>query len=159
MKAGHRVGGSIGITAAARIALGVARDHDDPEIRWISPIKSNLGNDRWAISYKIIEADNGGTRIDWLEHRNGLNADDLFADSANEDGPNKDLDDRLRERMEAEPTGVPFSSLMAAAKDLGGYKDRAVRASLKRLRAQKTRHSFQGSVVWLLPKVMPKSSK
>jgi RecA/RadA recombinase len=59
-------GGSIGFTAAARSALLVANDPDDPlgEKRVVAWAKGNLARRQNSLGFRIVE-EGGGTRIEW----------------------------------------------------------------------------------------------
>ena len=63
----HRGGGSIGVIAAVRSGLMVARDPDDPEDRRriLARIKSNLSRPALALAYHLDVAANGAPFIVW----------------------------------------------------------------------------------------------
>jgi len=63
-----RGGGSIGIIAAARAGLIVARDPDDPDVRVLAVTKNNLGrDDAPALTYRVDSDDHYDVgRITWL---------------------------------------------------------------------------------------------
>lgn len=73
----YRGGGSIGIVGAARSAMAVALHPDDEDQRVLVPQKGNLSKKAPAISYAIVEAENGYPRIEWGESFN-LNAQDVL---------------------------------------------------------------------------------
>ena len=62
----YRGGGSIGIIAAARAGLLVARDPDDPERRILAATKSNLGPPPPALAFQVEANHDGTARIAWL---------------------------------------------------------------------------------------------
>jgi hypothetical protein len=70
----NRIGGSGGIVAAARSALMLTKDKDDPLRREVTQIKNNYGPDRDAFGFSLTQIDLGkdeegkpitGQRIDW----------------------------------------------------------------------------------------------
>ena len=63
----YRGGGSIGIIAAARSGLLIAKDPDDPEgeRRILASTKSNLGPKPAALAYRLV-ATGDTSRVDWL---------------------------------------------------------------------------------------------
>lgn len=64
----YRGGGSIGIVGAARSGLLVARDPDDPigELRVLACTKANYSRLAPSLGYRIVEAGDGRTRVDWI---------------------------------------------------------------------------------------------
>jgi AAA domain/NrS-1 polymerase HBD domain len=71
-----RGSGSIGITAAARTVLLAGRHPDEPMLRALAGVKSNLGPLPMTLTYRVIGAA-AGSRIEWAEDCD-LGADDLL---------------------------------------------------------------------------------
>jgi hypothetical protein len=63
----YRGGGSIGITAAARSVLLVAKDPEDEDRRVLAVQKSNLAKPVTSLAFSLEEADNGAGRVTWCE--------------------------------------------------------------------------------------------
>jgi len=62
----YRGGGSIGIAAAARSVLLVARDPDDEGRRILAVTKSNLSVEARSLSFQVEEDGHGRSRVRWL---------------------------------------------------------------------------------------------
>jgi hypothetical protein len=129
----YRGGGSIGIIAAARAGLLVARHPRIQNQRVLALTKSNLA--REAPSLEFILDDIGGVpRVRWLGRSELTAADLLRQDSANSDGhrtrerEKEFLEEMLagdkrmpaqQVRREAEDAGLSWRSIQRAAVDLG----------------------------------------
>lgn len=61
----YRVGGSIGVIAAARSALMVMKDEEDENLRIIATIKSNLSRPSQPLSYELKEVKPWVVKIMW----------------------------------------------------------------------------------------------
>lgn len=61
----YRGSGSIGIIAAARSALLVANDPQDPNMRVLCHVKNNLGPLMPSLRYEPVQAGNGNVVIEW----------------------------------------------------------------------------------------------
>ncbi|MDP9250164.1 MAG: AAA family ATPase [Chloroflexota bacterium] len=81
----YRGGGSIGIIGAARVALLVAQDPDDPERRILATVKNNLAPHPPSLAFRLVgDETHGAARIEWLgESEHGASA--LLAMPADED--------------------------------------------------------------------------
>lgn len=115
-KAGHnkailRGGGSVGIIGAARAASVLARDPTDPNVVVLASTKNNVGRAPPAVRLRVVTADNGAGRIEYIDECN------LDADSLLEPAPSTSSVDRakefLHERLAAGP--VPTEELKADA--------------------------------------------
>ena len=64
-----RVIGSIGTVAAARAGYAVIKNDQKPEIRYLVPLKNNIGDDRMGFSFqiegRILEGDIKTSRVRW----------------------------------------------------------------------------------------------
>jgi AAA domain len=81
----YRGGGSIGIIGAARVALLVAQDPDDPERRILATVKNNLAPHPPSLAFRLLgDERHGAARIEWLGESK-LGASALLAMPADED--------------------------------------------------------------------------
>ncbi len=151
-KAAYRVGGSVGIIASARIALGVAKDKEDSTLRLIAPIKANICKDTGALSYRLVDSDQPDhPRVEWVAEREGIDGESLLAQSSEDEG-GQSLDDAMENALQLSgDAGMPFAQLQAVAQDVGGYGEKATRGALRRLGAIAKRKGFQGATHWHLP--------
>jgi hypothetical protein len=74
----YRGGGSIAITGAARAAMVVGRDPDEPTRHVLAMNKSNLGPHPRSLAYRIEQAGPDVTRIEWEGETDLLPADILW---------------------------------------------------------------------------------
>lgn len=76
-----RIGGSIGLPAAARVVQVVIRDPDDPERRLLLPAKNNLGPDQTGLAYRIADGE-GTASLRWERDPVTSRLDDILARSS-----------------------------------------------------------------------------
>jgi hypothetical protein len=74
----YRGGGSIAITGAARAAMVVGRDPDDPDRHVLAMVKTNLGPRPRSLTYHIRQAGPDVTRIEWGDETDLLPDDILW---------------------------------------------------------------------------------
>lgn len=126
----YRGGGSIGIVAAARSALLVARDPEDEHMRVVAQVKNNLGPAAPSLRFEPVQDASGVVRVEWRGECE-YGADDLLArpkagackrDRAEEflvaalrDGP---VEQREVERRAAE-LGIAYRTVQRAKEVLG----------------------------------------
>ena len=80
-KAIYRGSGSIGIIGAARTGLLLGRHPDDPDLRVLSVLKTNIGQLGSSLGFRLVsEPDTGETRLVWTGPV-ALTADDLCVSS------------------------------------------------------------------------------
>ncbi len=152
-------GGSIGIAGAARSVLLVDRDPADPERRVLASVKCNLGPPPQSISYRIVGAENGSSRIEWLgwsEHT----AESLTEARANEQG---EMGERSKTEECAEcledwltPSGMERKEVLrlgAAA----GFSERTMDRARKLLGVlhKSTGYGSEKRSHWSLPSIPP----
>lgn len=119
--------GSIDITAISRSVLMIERDEENPQIRYIYPIKSSLALEGDPLEFQIINK-----KIKWLGRR-----------SAYKNIPCKDiLIDILRKGA------TPSSIVLDLAKN-GGYSERTINTEKKKLGIISFRKN--GKWFWKLP--------
>jgi hypothetical protein len=144
----YRGGGSIGITGAARSALIVGRDPQDPKRRVLASNKLNLGPTPKSRVYSLEPAGQVA-RIAWGEECD-LTAEDILGQPGQRSGEERaeDCADFLREALVSGPQ--PVKEIEALLKSLG-YGGKVVRAA-RRAVGVKTFH--KGGVgddgVWMM---------
>jgi putative DNA primase/helicase len=107
----HRVLGSIGFVAAARIVLAVAEDPDDPERRLLLPVKSNICAPAPTLAYRvsqtIVETEAGPCetlRLDWEDQPVlGMQVDEVFRGSKEDAAERVDAESFLRDYLDEGP--------------------------------------------------------
>ncbi|MDP9456059.1 MAG: AAA family ATPase [Actinomycetota bacterium] len=109
----YRGGGSIGIVGAARSAMAVALHPDDEDQRVLVPQKGNLSKKAPAITYIIVEAENGYPCIEWGEPVN-LDAKDVLNPSRTK-GKVDEAADWLKKYLADGP--IPADDVKAAAEE------------------------------------------
>jgi putative DNA primase/helicase len=62
----YRGGGSIGIVGAARAGFVAATDPDDETRRVLASTKQNLAPEPESLAYRLVGADNGVAKVEWL---------------------------------------------------------------------------------------------
>jgi hypothetical protein len=111
----YRGGGSIGITGAARAALVVGRDPDEPARHVLAMNKINLGPAPRSLAYRI-EPERGVARIGW-EGECDLTRDDILWHAVTKP-PQRDrgdrLEDALRKVLPPAPPGLDFEEVVLA---------------------------------------------
>jgi hypothetical protein len=101
----HRVLGSIGFVAAARIVLAVAEDPDDSTRRLLLPVKSNICAPAPTLAYRVVQTlvdtDDGEIcetlRIDWEDGAVNVQVDDVFRGAREDASERIDAEDFIRE--------------------------------------------------------------
>jgi hypothetical protein len=113
----YRGAGSIGITAAARIALLVARDPGDEQKRVLATLKNNLSKTAANLTFQIAENEHGVPYIQWLGE-NQLTTSTLLHPGTNLSFERqeilkalKDASSPLDTKEISEHTGLKYSSL------------------------------------------------
>ncbi len=86
----YRMMGSLAFAAAGRFVLIVVEDDEDPERRLMLPGKENLGPEKFGYAYRIVEASNGVSKLEWEAEPVAINADDAV--NAREKKPKRDPD-------------------------------------------------------------------
>jgi hypothetical protein len=130
MIAMHRISGSVGISAALRMALLLAQDPDKDTRRVLASLKSNLGAPAPSITFSLeTDGDSGVAHIDWgavSPH----SADSLLA-GGYRSGPNKG--DQAIDFLKATLAGGPIKAV-----DLEQERDTAgiARRTFDRARAE-----------------------
>jgi hypothetical protein len=153
----QRIGGSIGIAAAARSVLLLARDPSDPEgergrRRVLAQAKSNLGSRAESLAYELHEVLlEGGVPAAYVREL-GLSpyeASELLASGRPERGSKmREAIELLQELLTAGP--VPVTEVEEAAQERGISWETMKRA--KQVRAVESQKlAFRGGWLWHLP--------
>ena len=142
----YRGGGSIGIVGAARSGLLLANDPNDPQVRVLATVKSNLGKHAESLSFTIA-ASEGLPHIEWIgttEHT----AEQLLApQTAEEHGATQEAAEFLRQTLSEGP--LEAKGILKMAESLGISKSSLYRA--KRLIGESYKAGL-GSWYWGLKK-------
>lgn len=137
----YRGAGTIGIIGAARSALLVAADPDDPAQRVLAASKCNLAPLAQSLRWRLV--DHGGVaRVEWLGIADGVTADALASmpDPVSRDEGASDLDRAIRALREVLADGpVPTKQAMVAAAELAGCSPRTIERARQRLGVEAVR--------------------
>lgn len=145
----YRGGGSIGIIGAARSALLVARDPDNPDKRVLASVKSNVAKLAPSLSFDLSPYQ-GGLRIGWMGE-SSHDAESLLA--APMDGEDRSA---VQEAIEVLRTilgegPLPAKTVMQEAKK-AGIKDRTLLRAKGKLGIKSLQsHGFGSTWKWFLP--------
>lgn len=141
----HRVLGSIGFVAAARIVLAVAEDPDNASRRLLLPVKANICPLAPTLAYRVspvvVDSEDGPCETLSLEWEKdavaGLHVDDVFRGAREDAGERMDAETFLREYLgdgpkdakemlaAAESNGISRSTLFRVKSKLGVKATRA----------------------------------
>lgn len=147
----HFSGGSLGFVNASRSALMVSRDPDDETRTVLASAKCNLVPEakRPSLAYRIIGADNGMGRVDWLGGSHHT-AEALLAQSADgeERGQVAEACRVMREMLAAGP--VSAKEAHNRVQQEAGVSARTVDTAKARLGVQSRKDGFAGWM-WVLP--------
>lgn len=151
----YRGGGSIGIVAAVRSALLVARDPDDAtgERRILAPMKCNLTVPPPALAYRIVASLSGAPVVRWEGPTNHSAARLLAvgeADTPDERSALDDAVDVLRRILADGPVPAEAAKQQARA---AGVADRTVFRAKARLGVQSRKAGMDAGWTWELPKI------
>lgn len=151
----YRGGGSIGIVGIARMGLLLARPKDQPDIRVLASVKSNISKDVPSLGFRLESFPDSDVAVMKYIGEVNYSADDLLERDADSE---EELDDRSEAviwleqflasgprpatevQNEGKKVGLSFTSLKSAKKQLGGVS---------------TKGAFHGSWMWELPAKNP----
>lgn len=153
----YRAGGSIGIPAAVRSALLLARDPEDEDTdrgsgRVLAHVKCNVGPqaESLAASIETVRLDDESEAARFkVTGTSGISAADLLAAPATEQRTKRDdAADFLREELSDGPR--PTKELQGAARAAGiGW--RTIEDAKSDLKIEASKSSFAGGWIWTLP--------
>src|SRR5262249_54092690 len=148
-KAIYRGGGSIGIIGAARSAMVVGHDPEDPKRLVLAMNKINIAPKPRSLIYSLEEGDDVA-RIGWGEECE-LTADEELAQPAQQRASKavKEAEDFLTDMLTSGPATAKQIEAKAAAK---GIKDSTLQRAKKKLGVESFKAGFSGaSWSWRLP--------
>jgi KaiC/GvpD/RAD55 family RecA-like ATPase len=147
----YRAGGSIGFVAAARVVWMFGKDKDDPELRFMLLLKSNIGPDPGGLAFRIKDG-GSGLRVEWQAGSINIRLEDALRSS----GPAREsaLDDAkqwLRDELANGPR--PATEVKQAAKN-AAVSIATLRRAVKALSIKPNHEGFgpEGKWMWSLPK-------
>lgn len=145
----YRVGGSIGIVAALRSVLVVAKDPDDDDRRVLASLKANLAHMPASLAFTLAAEDNGAVHVGW-HGESKLGVEQLLAVRTN-------AEDRTAIDEAADfVTGILAegprwaTDVQADAKSLD-IAERTLTRAKKRLGVRSQKSGPDGGWLWSLP--------
>lgn len=145
----YRGGGSIGIVGAARAGLLVAPDPDNPELRVLASVKSNLGPPPESLAYRLIGAgEYGVARVQW-EGQTAHTARTLLSEPRRDDEA-KTVAERWLQNYLTVNGAVPSKTAKADA-DKAGISERSLQRAVKSLGVLVESRGFPRVTFWELP--------
>jgi hypothetical protein len=160
----YRGGGSIGIVGAARAAMLVAPDPDNPDRRVLAWSKSNLAPTPDSLIYRLVDteplhvAEIAWDGVSGHSARSLLSAD-LSAENEPADSPAQEARDFITDYLMDHGSEVPAADVLKAGRKAGftdtDLKNARARSSKPRIGSRKA--SFGGGWVWAIdPESPPK---
>jgi hypothetical protein len=145
----YRGGGSIGIIGAARSALLVAPDPDNPDHCVLASTKCNLAKLPASLAFDRNTADNGALRIGWIGESTHTSETLLAAPKDDEDRDAvEEAVEVLRSILEDGP--VEAEAVKKQARK-AGVSERTLYRAKATLKARSKKLVFNGPWYWLLP--------
>jgi len=145
----YRGGGSIGITAAARSGLLVARDPENENHRVLASTKCNLRKEPESLNFHLEGTDTDAARVVWggvsTHTANALLA---IPASGEEQSERQEAKDFLRELLAQGP--VPANEVHATARQ-AGISEMTLRRAKNEIGVVAKKDGFQGQWLWGLP--------
>jgi hypothetical protein len=142
----YRGGGSIGIVAAARAGMLVARDPDDANRRVLASTKCNLAAEPESLSFHLEQHDEA-SRVVW-DGTSAHNAALLLAES---DGDPSALDEAKEVVADILAAGPVASTDLRRRALAEGVSERTMRRARATLRCVKRKAGMTGGWTWELP--------
>jgi hypothetical protein len=142
----HRLMGSVGFVAAARVVLAVATDPDDPERRLLLPVKNNL-----ALPAEVLAFRRDGDRILWEPTPvRGVTADGVLGAATMDAQERQDAESFLRGILAGEPVLARVIIKNGRANGLSERTLTRVKARLG-VKSQLVGFGKDGRWYWFLP--------
>jgi len=148
----YRGQGSIGIVAAARSALLVARHPEDEDRRVLASLKSNLAKPVPSLTFALVESANGSARVEW-KGETTLSAAALLAAPADpeERSALEDAMEFLRNELESGPVESTQVSKDARAAGITEITLKRAKSTL----GVRSRKQADGPWAWEMPEGDP----
>lgn len=138
----YRTTGSLGFVAAARACLLVATPEDQPDVRYLLPVKNNLAPMSGGISYRIRATESGVPFVEWIPGTIDMSADEALAVSpVEETSATRDCAKWLADLL---ASGPMHAKAVLTEAETYGFTDKVVRRARERLDVQTKRTDFQG---------------
>lgn len=147
----YRGGGSIGIVGAVRSGLLIAADPNDPELRVMVSIKSNLGPAPDALTYRLVSAgEHGAAKVQW-EGTSEHDARTLLAEpDRRKESPERDTAEAWLGTYLAEHSRAESADVKAAA-TVERFSKRTLQRAAQDLGVKYVQEEFRGPTFWCLP--------
>jgi hypothetical protein len=143
-----RVIGSIGLIAAARAGYAVLKDRERHDIRYIVPLKNNIGNDRDGFAFHIesVTLPEGIRTSKILWHDGMVNAHAILRpeNKSETNGAHGFLKELLS------GGAMPAKDVLENG-DSAGYSKAALQRAASRLKVIRKKTGMEGGWVWALP--------
>ncbi|WP_298852792.1 AAA family ATPase [uncultured Aquimonas sp.] len=145
----YRTTGSLGFVAAARACLLVATPEDQPDLRYLLPVKNNLAPMGSGISYRICATEAGVPYVEWIPGVIDMNADEVLTVSPTEEkSATRDCAKWLSVVLSSGPK--PAKTVIAEAEELG-FTTKVLRRARERLGIDPRKSDLRGGWIWELP--------
>jgi putative DNA primase/helicase len=146
----YRGGGSIGIVGAARAGFVAATDPDDETRRVLASTKQNLAPEPESMAYRLVGADNGAARVEWLGSSTATASTLLASHERDDERTERDeAAEWLTDYLEANGGQAKAGDAIKAAAGDGIAKTTLHRAR-KRAGVTSLKAGMQGGWVWNL---------
>lgn len=154
----NRVIGSIGLVAASRYTFGVIKDEAKPDIRYLIPIKTNIGNGKSGFVFQIesitLEENIQTSRIRW---ERPIDVEDALKLCLLDEAPSNEAGRFLKEIMADGPKLKTEIDILAKE---AGLSDSSLQRAKKRLGFESRRVGFDdGAWEWHSPTTSSQSSE
>jgi putative DNA primase/helicase len=125
----YRGGGSIGIVGAARAGFVAAVDPDDETRRVLASTKQNLAPEPESMAYRLVGADNGAAKVEWLGSSTATASTLLASHEGDEERSDRDeAAEWLIDYLEANDGAAIAGAVIKAAAAVGIAKTTLTRA-------------------------------
>jgi putative DNA primase/helicase len=142
----YRTTGSLGFVAAARACLLVATPEDQPDVRYLLPVKNNLAPMGSGISYRICTTDAGVPYVEWIPGSIDMSADEaLTASPAEETSATRDCAKWLSLLLSTGPKAA--KAIIAEAEEYG-FTAKVLRRARERLGIEPRKADFREGWIW-----------
>ncbi len=147
-KAIYRGTGSLAFVAAARASWSFQKDPDDPERRYMLPVKINIARESKGLAYRIV---GDPPRVEWEDQPISLTPDEVFAAEASAGEPDSRVRAAERWLDEYLRDGPKGAVEIIEAGQAAGHSERTLTRAKRKLGVQSRKNGFRGASAWLLP--------